>query len=197
MNGFNNYNAYTSYLTPQSNGYSPSAYMQNQLGIPSAQQLLNPQQMMQQPALQPMQQQAPPVQQFFAQPSGQLFSINNANELQTIPVQEGAISAIINPNENMLYLKTLQNGKPVVLDYQLKSAELTQHEPVVAPVPIKEEIVEQQVLPSDTGEMQLLRDQVYNLNETISTMASRIEELEKANQPIASKKINTKKEGVE
>lgn len=204
MYGFNNYNAYTSYLTPQSNGYSPSNYIQNQLGLPSAQQMMQQsqmmqqqQQMMQQP--QPMMQQpmAPPPQQFFAQPSGQLFSINNADELQTIPVQEGAISAVINPNENMLYLKTLQGGRPVVLDYQLKSASIAsqavQPEPVVEKPEEVEPVIEE--TPSDPVEVESLKKQIVDLNETINKMSARIDELEKTTT--TKKQVNTKKIGEE
>lgn len=198
MYGFNNYNAYTSYLTPQSNGYSPSNYIQNQLGLPSAQQLMQQSQMMQQQQQQMMQQpMTPPPQQFFAQPSGQLFSINSADELQIIPVQEGAISAVINPNENMLYLKTLQGGRPVVLDYQLKSASIasqsTQPEPVVKRSEVDEPIVEEIV--SESVEVESLKKQIVDLNKTINKMSARIDELEKTTT--TKKQVNTKKIGEE
>ena len=180
MNGFNNYNAYTSYLTPQTNGYSASNYIQNQLGIPSMQQPM----MQQQPQL--------PAQQFFAQPSGQLFSINNSNELQNIPVQEGTISAIINPNENMLYLKTLQNGKHLVLDYQLKGVEDVQKDKEQQPIAIGSPANE------SPKEVANLKQQVADLNSIINKMSKRIDQLEKKNnENVGAKKVNPKKEGVE
>ena len=65
---------------------------------------------------QPFQQQMP--QQFFSQPQGALYVLNNLSELNTIPTGLG-VSAAISLKDNMLYLKTIQNGNPITLSYRL------------------------------------------------------------------------------
>lgn len=77
-----------------------------------------PQQM---PPAQPQQQAAP--QAMFLQPNGSLFSIDNVDQLSNVPVQEGTISGVIFPSANMMYLKSMQNGKPVILTYSLTNTE--------------------------------------------------------------------------
>ena len=56
--------------------------------------------------------------QMFPQPSGNVYAINNSNELTNIPVGVGLTVALCLP-ENMLYLKSIQNGSPVIWSYQL------------------------------------------------------------------------------
>lgn len=57
-------------------------------------------------------------QQFFPQPQGNVYMVNSSNEVSNVPIGNG-LSAIICLSENMLYLKTIQNGGPVVLAYKL------------------------------------------------------------------------------
>lgn len=56
--------------------------------------------------------------QMFPQPNGNLYTINTSNELTNIPVGIG-LSAILCLPENKLYLKSLQNGNPVIWSYNL------------------------------------------------------------------------------
>lgn len=60
--------------------------------------------------------------QMFPQPNGNLYTINTSNELTNIPVGIG-LSAILCLPENKLYLKSLQNGNPVIWSYNLISGE--------------------------------------------------------------------------
>lgn len=177
MYGYDNVSAYTNYLTPQlQNGFNGASamggYQNSYLQQPQPQQ--------------PPQPQRP--QQFFAQPSGQLFSINNANELQNIPVQENSISAIINPNDNMLYLKSFQNGRPMILDYKLVASGPVQQEKEEAKIqtPIVEEKKEDD-----------LKETIADLVKTIKQMSNRIEELEKTRVQTNSKITTSKKKEVE
>lgn len=55
---------------------------------------------------------------FFPQPQGMVYSINNSMELSSIPVNGGVSVAICLPEE-MCYIKTIQNGMPIVTTYKL------------------------------------------------------------------------------
>lgn len=61
-------------------------------------------------------------QQFLVQPQGMVYFINNSQELNNIPLSPttGVSVAICIPEE-MCYIKTLQNGLPMILNYKLVS----------------------------------------------------------------------------
>lgn len=61
-------------------------------------------------------------QQFLPTPQGSLYMINNPSELSNVPVGFG-LSVAISFSENLLYLKTIQNGVPVVVGYKISSLE--------------------------------------------------------------------------
>lgn len=61
-------------------------------------------------------QQAP--QQFFPQPQGNAYLINNSLEVANVPAS-GAITLALCTNENLLYLKSMQNGNPVFMAYKI------------------------------------------------------------------------------
>ena len=56
--------------------------------------------------------------QYFPQPQGNVYMVNNSLEVANIPMGSG-ISAVICMNENAIYLKTMQNGMPSVMAYTL------------------------------------------------------------------------------
>lgn len=56
--------------------------------------------------------------QYFPQPQGNVYMINNSLEVANIPMGAG-ISAVICPNEGILYLKTMQNGTPTLIAYKI------------------------------------------------------------------------------
>lgn len=58
----------------------------------------------------------------FPQPNGNVYTINSSNELSNIPVGVG-LTVVLCLNEGLLYLKTIQNGNPVVWTYKLNSTE--------------------------------------------------------------------------
>ena len=58
--------------------------------------------------------------QFFIQPQGNLYMINNSNEINSVPVGLG-VSAAICLSEGIIYLKTIQNGAPMIIGYKLNS----------------------------------------------------------------------------
>ena len=56
--------------------------------------------------------------QYFPQPQGNVYMVNNSLEVANIPMGAG-ISAVICPNEGILYLKTMQNGAPTLMAYKI------------------------------------------------------------------------------
>lgn len=65
---------------------------------------------------------SPPVQfqptQLFPQPQGSVYTINNSLEVANVPMGVG-LSLALCPSENLLYIKTMQNGSPMFMAYKL------------------------------------------------------------------------------
>ena len=57
-------------------------------------------------------------QPMFPQPNGNIYVISNSLEVANVPAGAG-ITAALCTNENLLYLKTIQNGTPTFLAYKL------------------------------------------------------------------------------
>ena len=57
--------------------------------------------------------------QLFPTPQGNVYVINNSLEIANIPMGTG-FSAALCLSEKLLYLKTLQNGNPMLLVYNLE-----------------------------------------------------------------------------
>ncbi len=62
--------------------------------------------------------------QYFPQPQGSIYMIGNSSDIANVPVGAG-LSAAICLREGILYLKTIQNGSPMLLGYKLSSLEGT------------------------------------------------------------------------
>lgn len=61
------------------------------------------------------------IAQFFPQPQGSVYMLNNSNEIATVPVGTTGVSAAICLAEGVLYLKAMQNNNPMLLRYRLSS----------------------------------------------------------------------------
>ena len=59
-----------------------------------------------------------PQQPMFPQPQGNVYVIQNSLEVANIPAGAG-ITAALCLQENLLYMKSMQNGMPVFLAYKL------------------------------------------------------------------------------
>lgn len=57
-------------------------------------------------------------QQFFPQPQGNIYLINNSLEMANVPTGVGLSAAICLP-EGVMYLKTIQNGSPMFVGYKI------------------------------------------------------------------------------
>ena len=56
--------------------------------------------------------------QYFPQPQGNVYFINNSLEVVNIPMGAG-ISMAVCPSEGIMYLKTLQGGAPSLIVYSI------------------------------------------------------------------------------
>ena len=56
--------------------------------------------------------------QYFPQPQGNVYLINNSLEVANVPMGAG-LSIAICPSENIMYLKTLQGGAPSLIVYSI------------------------------------------------------------------------------
>jgi hypothetical protein len=83
-------------------------------------------------------------QPIFPQPSGNIYFINNSLEVANIPVGVGT-SAVLCLPENLIYLKSMQNGMPMLLGYKISPLET----PTAAPT--QEETQQQPTQPTVTA----------------------------------------------
>lgn len=58
----------------------------------------------------------------FPQPIGNVYNLNTASDISNVPTGAG-VSLGLCLNENILYIKALQNGAPALLAYRLGSIE--------------------------------------------------------------------------
>lgn len=65
----------------------------------------------------------------FPQPSGNVYSINNSLEVANVPTGAGISVALCMP-ENLMYIKTVQNGSPLFWSYKI--IPYTKEEPMPA-----------------------------------------------------------------
>lgn len=57
--------------------------------------------------------------QYFPQPQGNVYMINNSLEVANIPMSAG-LSVALCPSEEFMYLKAMQNGTPTICAYKIK-----------------------------------------------------------------------------
>jgi hypothetical protein len=56
--------------------------------------------------------------QFFPQSQGNVYLINNSLEVANVPISAG-VSVAICMSEEMIYLKSMQNGNPLFMAYKI------------------------------------------------------------------------------
>lgn len=68
--------------------------------------------------------------QYFPQPQGNVYLINNSLEVANIPMGAG-LSIALCPAEGIMYLKTLQGGAPSMIVYSIAPYEAPEQEPKI------------------------------------------------------------------
>lgn len=69
------------------------------------------------------------TQQLYMQPQGLMYIINNSNDLNNIPLNTINIIALC-LSENKCYIRTIQNGVPVITTYTLNQQNEQQKEEI-------------------------------------------------------------------
>ena len=65
--------------------------------------------------------------QYFPQPQGNVYLVNNSLEVANVPMGAG-ISMVLCPAEGLMYLKTLQGGAPSIIVYSIAPYEQKQED---------------------------------------------------------------------
>lgn len=62
--------------------------------------------------------------QYFPQPQGNVYFVNNSLEVANIPIGS-QLSVVLCPSEGTMYVKTLQGGAPTLMVYKIEPYEQT------------------------------------------------------------------------
>lgn len=79
------------------------------------------------------------IQQMFPQPQGSVYTINSPLDIGNVPIGSTGLSVAICIPDNLMYIKSFQNGQPAIMVYRIspfqkesKEAEPTAPAPVAA-----------------------------------------------------------------
>lgn len=89
------------------------------------------------------------IQQMFPQPQGSVYSINSPVDIGNVPIGSTGLSLALCISEGLMYIKSFQNGNPVIVTYKITPHNPEQKSTQTAPdsqttgteVTIPEEIV--------------------------------------------------------
>ena len=59
------------------------------------------------------------IQNMFPQPQGSVYAINSPLDLGNVPTGSTGLSVAICLAENLMYIKSFQNGQPVIMAYRV------------------------------------------------------------------------------
>ena len=96
----------------------------------------------------------------FPQTQGNVYFLNNIQEINSIPVSNG-VSAAFSLSEGILYLKTIQNGSIILNGYRLSPLE--------------------QITPEKTPEPEPVQDGAEQFTKILKSIEDRLSALEKQN----------------
>jgi hypothetical protein len=65
-------------------------------------------------------QQIQQIQQMFPQPQGSVYSIDAPIDIGNVPIGSTGLSVAICIQENLMYIKSFQNGSPVLMAYRIE-----------------------------------------------------------------------------
>ena len=81
------------------------------------------------------------IQQMFPQPQGSVYQINSPTEIGNVPIGSTGLSVAICFQEQIMYIKSFQNGTPIIMAYRVLpyTKEENQSSTQTAAVPSTEE----------------------------------------------------------
>lgn len=115
------------------------------------------------------------VTQYFPQPQGSIYMISNSNDVANVPVGSG-LSAAICLREGIIYLKTIQNGSPMLLGYRLSPLENLNTQDTIQKQTTQfqtQQTTNNQ--PSNQTQEQTLEQRILNILEDFDTRLKKIE----------------------
>ena len=59
------------------------------------------------------------MQQMFPQPQGSVYAINTPLDIGNVPIGSTGLSIAICAPENLMYVKSFQNGQPAIMVYRI------------------------------------------------------------------------------
>lgn len=100
------------------------------------------------------------IQPLFPQPTGNVYNINSTLEVANVPVGAGVSIALCLP-ENVMYIKTMQNGNPLFYPYKI--------------IPFNNEVQEEKSEDSSNSiSIEQLAEQLKACNEKITTLETKL-----------------------
>ena len=94
------------------------------------------------------------IQDMFPQPQGSVYSINAPAEIGNVPIGSTGLSVAICFSEQLMYIKSFQNGNPVIMAYRV--------------TPYSKEEQNSQI--SENGKVSQTEDRLAKLEQQINTI---------------------------
>ena len=79
------------------------------------------------------------IQQMFPQPQGSVYQINSPAEVGNVPIGSTGLSVAICFQEQIMYIKSFQNGAPIIMAYRVTPYAKEESAPVASSTPTLEE----------------------------------------------------------
>ena len=73
------------------------------------------------------------IQNMFPQPQGSVYAINSPLDIGNVPTGSTGLSVAICLAENLMYIKSFQNGQPVIMAYRVSPFQKEDSKPEPAP----------------------------------------------------------------
>ena len=83
------------------------------------------------------------IQSMFPQPQGSVYSINTPVEVGNVPIGSTGLSVAVCFPEQLMYIKSFQNGNPVIMPYRIvpyTKEEATVKDALPQPNPLEERL---------------------------------------------------------